>query len=271
MQVQYLGTGASEGIPGVFCQCGMCMHARLEGGKNLRRRSSMIVDKQLLIDMPADLYSQSLALKVDLSLVKNIIITHGHTDHFYPGDLRNLPPPYAITGTKVNLFGSRQVKEDFERAFNSHDLRRIREFCEFTEVSLFEPFQTDGYTITPLKARHCDGAFIYLVESKGRFMLYGLDTGFFPEETWDYLAGTTLHLVNLDCNNPTNSDTPNHMTIEDNITVKRRMFQQKSANNRTRYVASHFSHNGSLNHAQIEEKMRLHGITVAYDGLELRV
>ncbi|MCL2080918.1 MAG: MBL fold metallo-hydrolase [Oscillospiraceae bacterium] len=271
MQIQYLGTGASEGVPGVFCRCDVCHHARQEGGKSVRRRSSMIVDKLLLIDMPPDLYSQALTFKVDLSLVRNILITHAHYEHFYPAELRNMLHPHAEQSEGIRLFGSRQVKEAFEKAIDSETMRRLRARCEFTEVFLFRPFETDGYVITPLKARHCDGAYIYLIESDGRVMLYGNDTGFFPEDTWDYLAEKTINLVSLDCTNPVQNDTPNHMTMEDNITVKRRMFQQKSSNNRTRYVATHFSHSGGLSHAQIDDKMRLHGITVAYDGLELRV
>jgi phosphoribosyl 1,2-cyclic phosphate phosphodiesterase len=271
MQVQYLGTGASEGIPGVFCSCDLCHQARLEGGKNIRRRASMIVDKQLLIDIPPDLYSQALMFKVDLSLVKNILITHAHSEHFYPAELRNMLSPYTTTDKHVKMFGSKQVKAALESSMDSDTIKRLREHCEFVELSLFQPFEVDEYVITPLQARHCDGAFIYLIESGGRVMLYANDTGFFPEETWDYLAEKTIHLVSLDCNNPIQSDTANHMTMEDNITVKRRMFQQKSSNNRTRYVSTHFSHNGGLSHDQIDEKMRLHGITVAYDGLELRV
>lgn len=271
MQIQYLGTGASEGMPGIFCRCDVCVVARSEGGKNVRRRCAMVVDKKLLIDLPPDIYSQSLTLKVDLSLIENMLITHAHYDHFYPAELRNMLAPYTQRHGKVTIYGSGEIKKAFENTFDGDTLERLRGHCEFVEVSAFKPIKIGNYTVTPLKARHCTGAFIYLIELDGRVMLYGNDTGFFPEETWDYLAGKTIHLVSLDCNNPVHSDTPNHMTMEDNITVKRRMFQQKSSNNRTRYVATHFSHNGGLNHAQIDEKMRLHGITVAYDGLELRV
>lgn len=271
MQVQYLGTGASEGMPGIFCRCDVCVNARSEGGKNVRRRCSMIVDKRLLIDMPPDLYSQSLTLKVDLSVVEHVLITHTHYDHFYPAELRNILAPYAQRSSPLTFYGSSEMKKTFESTFDKDTLERLSKHCDFVEVAAFVPIKVGAYTVTPLKARHCVGAYIYMVELDGRVMLYGNDTGFFPEETWDFLAGKIMHLVSLDCNNPVHSDTPNHMTMEDNITAKRRMFQQKSSNNRTRYVATHFSHNGGLNHAQIDEKMRLHGITVAYDGLEIRV
>ncbi len=273
MQVQYLGTGASEGLPGIFCQCNICNHARKEGGKNIRRRCSMMVDKKLLIDMPPDLYSQALNFKHDISQVQYILITHTHYDHFYPAELRNMLAPYTLKPPpdKIMLYGSDEVRKTMLEVLGDDIVARLRPNLEFSLLRAFEPVQVGPYIVTPLKARHCVGAFTYIVEIGGRTMLYATDTGFFPEETWDFLAGKMIHLVSMDCNNPVFSDTPNHMTIEDNITLKRRMFQQKSSNNRTRYVATHFSHNGGLSHMQIDEKMRLHGITVAYDGLELRV
>ncbi|MCL2084440.1 MAG: MBL fold metallo-hydrolase [Oscillospiraceae bacterium] len=273
MLIQYLGTGASEGMPGVFCRCDICAHARKEGGKNIRRRSCMVIDKVLLIDMPPDIYSQALAFKVDLAAIQHCLFTHAHFDHLYPAELRNLLSPYSVSerGEPLKLYGSEEVRKSMAAALGEATVTRLRGMIEFTALREFEQTQIGPYIITPLKARHCPGALIYMIESDGRVMLYGNDTGFFPEETWDFLAGKVIHLLSLDCNNPLNSDTPNHMTIEDCITVKRRLFQQHSSNNRTRYVATHFSHLGGLSHAQLDEKMRLHGITAAYDGLELRV
>ena len=33
MKLKYLGTGASEGIPSLYCRCPVCENARKEGGK----------------------------------------------------------------------------------------------------------------------------------------------------------------------------------------------------------------------------------------------
>ena len=59
--------------------------------------------------------------------------------------------------------------------------------------------------------------------------------------------------------------------MEDNVTVKRRLFQQKSATARTRYLATHFSHTSGFLHRPLEERLRLYGIGVAYDGLEVEI
>ncbi|HPC76977.1 MAG TPA: carbon-phosphorus lyase, partial [bacterium] len=45
MEIMFLGTAAAEGWPGVFCSCDYCKKARELGGKNIRTRSSVLIEK----------------------------------------------------------------------------------------------------------------------------------------------------------------------------------------------------------------------------------
>ena len=38
MNIQFLGTGAAEGIPALFCQCPLCRKAEAAGGREIRTR-----------------------------------------------------------------------------------------------------------------------------------------------------------------------------------------------------------------------------------------
>jgi phosphoribosyl 1,2-cyclic phosphate phosphodiesterase len=273
MRIHYLGTGASEGFPAVFCQCPVCESARADGGRNVRRRSAMLIDGILLIDLPPDLLTQSVEGKLDMGALQYLLVTHTHADHFYAPELKNLRAPYTLQSARerLGIFGSAVVWEQLAQTLGAEELERLSSHLTFEELKLFTPSAVGPYTVTPLQARHGKGAFIYLIERDGHTLLYANDTGFFPEETWDYLVGRSVDLVSMDCTNPVRSDTPNHMTLEDNVTVKRRLFQQKSASVRTRYLATHFSHTSGLLHRQLEERLRLYGIGVAYDGLEMEV
>jgi phosphoribosyl 1,2-cyclic phosphate phosphodiesterase len=51
MKLLFLGTAAAEGFPGLFCNCASCREARALGGKNLRMRSSLLINEDLLIDL----------------------------------------------------------------------------------------------------------------------------------------------------------------------------------------------------------------------------
>ena len=47
MKIHYLGTAAAEGWPAVFCQCDACKAGKEMGGKNIRTRSSVLIDDEL--------------------------------------------------------------------------------------------------------------------------------------------------------------------------------------------------------------------------------
>lgn len=81
MKLRYIGTGAAEGFPGMFCQCDACVRARKTGGKNIKTRSCAILNDQVLIDLSPDIYTQSLKLGIELWKIKHLIVTHTHQDH----------------------------------------------------------------------------------------------------------------------------------------------------------------------------------------------
>ena len=54
--MKFLGTGAGEGIPNPFCTCRICEYARKHGGKDIRTRSSFMLDRHTIIDMGADFF-----------------------------------------------------------------------------------------------------------------------------------------------------------------------------------------------------------------------
>ena len=57
--MKFLGTSAGEGIPDPFCTCPICENARRVGGKELRTRSSFLLDEETIIDLGADYFAQA--------------------------------------------------------------------------------------------------------------------------------------------------------------------------------------------------------------------
>lgn len=89
MKIRYLGTAAAEGFPAVFCNCAACKAARKDIGRELRTRSQMLVNEDLLIDFPPESYYHAMRFGVDLSAVRTLLVTHSHTDHFYAQEFVN--------------------------------------------------------------------------------------------------------------------------------------------------------------------------------------
>ncbi len=270
MKLKYLGTGASEGFPGVFCQCDACKRARGLGGKNLRRRSSAVLDGRILVDIPPDLYGSSLLQGVDLSQVPNIVVTHVHEDHFYLHELSNFTEPFAhrIDGPVVRFHGSVTVRDAFDAKYGDE----LDGLVQMVTLDAFVPTRVGGHTVTALPASHGAGvSFIYLFESEGKRLLYANDTGLPSEVVWQYLQGKRLDLVSMDCTSIIGESYATHMTISDNLKLRQRLRDMGSADDATVFVATHFSHNGILMHEEIEARFAGTGVCVAYDGFEVDV
>ncbi len=96
MQLTFLGTAAAEGYPAIWCRCERCVVARARGGPNLRFRSSVLVNDDLLVDPGPDLVAASIRLGLDLANVQGVLITHLHDDHVDPTALYWRAPGFAV-------------------------------------------------------------------------------------------------------------------------------------------------------------------------------
>ena len=104
MKITYLGTGAAEGIPALFCNCEYCRGARARGGREIRSRAQTLIDGELSLDFPPDCFYHSALLGADLSAVKYLLVTHSHMDHFYAHDFILRGYKYARNMTAPALF-----------------------------------------------------------------------------------------------------------------------------------------------------------------------
>ena len=71
----------------------------------------------------------------------------------------------------------------------------------------------------------------------------------------------------MDCTMQQVKEGTNHMGIEDNVELCARLKELGCLHEGTKYVVTHFSHNGGLLHEELEERVRPYGFLVACDGL----
>jgi phosphoribosyl 1,2-cyclic phosphate phosphodiesterase len=275
MKLQYLGTAAAEGIPGLFCTCPVCEKARLHGGRNLRTRSQALVDDQLLIDFPPDTYCH-VQRGLPLPAITALLLTHAHSDHLYPLDLEMRLPGYAHAGemqtplaAPLRIFASAATRRHLEAALPAPFFES--EFFVLQTVEPYAPFQVDGYTVTGLKAAHDSATdpLIYLIQREGKTLLYANDTGWFPAETWDYLAATApkLDFASLDCTFILRDERRGHMGIQANLDTRERLRNLGCATDATLFCHHHFSHNGRLIYDEQVPLAEKVGFLVSYDGM----
>ena len=267
MKLTYLGTAAAEGFPAVFCNCDHCNEARKLKGKNIRTRSQALINDDLLIDLPADTYLHFLENDIEGDKIEYLIVTHAHSDHFYPAELLMRGGGFAnnTRHAKLKVFCS-------EASYN-----KIEKLPKSVEVSVIRPYSTTTlgkYSITALPARHMPNGepFIYVIKGD-RTVLYAHDTGYFYEEVFEYIEKNNFvfDLVSLDCTNvdiPI-SDTEGHMGFANIERVLDRLLAMGAITESTIKYVNHFSHNANPLHHLLEERAKNYGCAVAYDGCQV--
>jgi phosphoribosyl 1,2-cyclic phosphate phosphodiesterase len=142
----------------------------------------------------------------------------------------------------------------------------------------FEAVGAGDAMLIPLLADHDKGetCMIHLFGRGGRWLFYGHDTGFPPEATWAYLASWAaqhhrLDVALLDCTNGPGAGRNGHMGLPAAAEVRERLLHLGAAGPHTRFVVTHFSHNGGLLHEELVERAAPLGLEVAYDGMEIAV
>ena len=277
MKIKYLGTAAYEGIPAIFCQCETCKKARLLKGKNIRSRSQALINDDLLIDFPPDTLMHANAYDIDFARIHHCLITHSHSDHFYPEDMMIIREDYNhAPGYKLFYYAGESAYLTLDKIFKQDNMKNTG---GVELVKKFEPIKFTHYEIIPLPASHdpLSSPFIYIIKdlSDGKVLLYGNDTGYFLDETMDYIFKNIKHidLVSLDCTGALQKkwglSQGRHMSLDVNIMLFDELQKHGIIDEKTIKVANHFSHNGCAIYDEIAPVAKKDDVIITYDGLEI--
>ncbi len=280
MKYKFYGTAAAEAIPALWCECEVCKKARARGGRNIMSRSQQTVNEDLLIDFSQDTYMHVLQ-GLQLSKIHTVIITHSHADHLYPYDIaaRKIGCAYFEEEEQpLDIFVTKAGIGYIEAAFQDEGIDRNSKRFVIHEIKPFEPFMTkEGYRVTPLKANHgadSDPVF-FLIERDGKCILHGNDTGYFPEETWEYLKNHPVHidLASFDCTSINRTEDGdergNHMNLPTAVHARNNLREMGLIDDSTICIINHFSHNGRMIYDEMCEIAAKYDFLNSYDGMEI--
>ena len=272
MRLTIFGTAAAEAWPAPFCRCAACQEARRRGGPNLRSRSGALLDDDLKIDFGPDTVMQLIRAGRDLCDLKTLLFTHQHSDHIVPSELEWSGG--VFTGTPptspISVLGNEQVCTMILKEFP--DPLRLNLALQ-PPLRAFESVTTPaGDTILPLTADHVAGALVLRVtRPSGKSIFWGHDSGLYPGETLDALeAAGPVDIATFDCTyGGAPSKNRGHMGIDGVVQMRDELARRSVVTEKTKCVATHFSHNGGLLHEELIEAVLPHGILVAFDGITI--
>ncbi|MBO8415736.1 MAG: MBL fold metallo-hydrolase [Proteobacteria bacterium] len=272
MQVRFMGTAASEGIPNPFCNCEICTNARTAGGRDVRTRASVLVDEHLLIDMSPEWSAQLTREGLTARQIDMVLFTHTHPDHFNVGEFVSRAEGFACNiDSPLHVFGNDCA---IKGAFNALDGLQGERF-EFHLLAPFLSCEFNGYKITPTLANHAkhELCYNYLIEKDGRTFFYGLDSGWLPDSTFEFLKGRHIDTAVLECTyaKREGTHTANHLNFASLFEEVELLKQNGSLDDKSVVITSHVSHSGGMTHAGLCELMEEHGIVTAFDGLQVQI
>ncbi|MBQ9729775.1 MAG: hypothetical protein IJV80_03085 [Clostridia bacterium] len=283
MKIRYLGTGAAEGVPAMFCNCETCKKVRARGENEYHTRSQIYVDESVCIDFPADAYLHSVRFGVDYTKLKHLIITHSHCDHFYAHEfiLRGYKYGYGNEGT-LTIYGNAEVKKVFEECTRREMREDVKKNLQVVELKAFEPVsfgEANEYTVLPIPAQHskAEQAFVFLIEKGEKRYLHLTDSGRLSREIIAriaaYLNGKTVNLVAFDCTFlfATGGEVSRHMGLEDNLAMQRVFEEFGMVSSNTQYVITHYSHNNLPLVETLKKAQKIYGFQPAFDGLIMEI
>jgi phosphoribosyl 1,2-cyclic phosphate phosphodiesterase len=278
MKIKFLGTGAAEGVPAMFCNCDYCKHIRTLGESEFRTRSQVLIDDNISIDFPPEGYAHSLKYGINLSALKYILVTHSHMDHFYAHDFILRGYKYAtLEEDKLNIFGNAEVKKVFDECTKREMKEEVSPHISFTTCVPYSEFYFEDYRVLTLPANHSktEDALLYYIESEGKGYLHLYDTGLFDGSVFDFLKekGAKVNAVAFDCTfaEKAGGTSARHMGIEDNMILKSELLKRGIIDKNTQIYITHFSHNCNPTREHLKQIEREYSVTAAYDGLQVEI
>ncbi len=280
MKITFLGTSGANAYPEAFCNCPNCEQARQEGGRSLRKRSSLLVNDDLLIDLGPDIMTACQTQKLSLANVKYCLQTHPHSDHLDVSHFLSRSPMLGVKNAPcLNFYASLETLKFTHEAF-IHDVwpegmltaeQQSTFNCKLFPLHAFRPEKIGDYTVTAFHANHAPGlgAFLYAIEQDNHAVFYGSDTGEFPDETWAALQELNIEfdVVILEHTKGINDYFDFHLNAGQMIDHFTRMQREGIMKDNARVIATHIAHDCNPTHLSLVEYGKQHGYEIAYDGL----
>ncbi len=257
LRLTFLGTGTSQGVPVIGCDCAVCCSA---DARDRRLRTSAMVevgDKRFIIDAGPDFREQM--LREGVSHITAILLTHKHKDHIGGLDdvraLNFVDYPHEIH--TVHIYGTHDtcscVRKDYDYAFAENPYRGVPQI-ELHEFGT-EPFEIDGVEIIPIRGEH--SRFEVTGFRFGR-LAYLTDFKEIKEAELQKLQGVEVLVINTLRFEPHDS----HLSVGEALAIVERIAPKQA-------YFTHMSHDIGLHGVA---NLRLpEGVEFAYDGLKIRV
>ena len=249
MKFTFLGTGTSQGVPVITCQCEVCSSTNK---KDNRTRTSLFIQSEttsVVIDTGPDFRMQMLREKVkDLDAV---LFTHGHKDHV--AGLDDIRPFNYLLEKTIDVYAEKQVQEILKREFAyAFEEQQYPGAPQIKLKTIDEtPFDIGDIHFVPIRAMHKT---LPVLGFRVNDFTYITDANFIADEELEKIKGSKVLVLNA-----LRKETHySHFNVEQALEIVNKVNPEKA-------YFTHISHHLGL-HEEVEEELPKH-VFLAYDGL----
>lgn len=259
MEVIFLGTGTSQGVPMIACSCAVC---RSPDPRNQRTRASVhVVMDGLHVQVDAAPEFRLQCLREGVGRMDFFILTHGHADHITGmDDLRRFCD--LLGGTALTVYSTEEgiarvlaiypyaiAERPISKGYAAFNLQQMPERLEL-------PQGTIESTLLPHGGLNTLGL-VFTERSSGRKFAYYTDCKRVPSAAVALARGADAVVLDGLKDQPH----PTHMTIAEAVQVAAEIGSPRT-------WLTHLTH---LNdHAELETRLPS-TVRVAFDGLRVTV
>lgn len=253
MKVTFLGTGTSQGVPIIACECEVC---RSQNPKDNRLRTSILIESnqaKVVIDSGPDFRQQMLREKV--KSLDAVIFTHEHKDHL--AGLDEVRAFNYITKAKMPIFATERVQEALKREFAY--IFAEEKYPGIPEIEVItitdDKFSVKDIELTPIDVIH------YRLPVKAfriKDFTYITDANYISEEEKEKIKGSKIIVINA----LRREEHVSHFTFQQAIDLMHELKPEKA-------YFTHISHQLGLHNEVSKELPEF--IELAYDGLQIEI
>jgi phosphoribosyl 1,2-cyclic phosphate phosphodiesterase len=191
VEIVFLGTGTSQGVPLIACPCDVC-HS--DDSRDKRLRTSILIRKgstNVVVDSGPDFRQQM--LRENVGHLTGLVFTHEHKDHIAGMD--DIRAYNYVNQSKVDVYATNRVQDSLRREFPYvfEDLK----YPGVPEINLHTientPFQVGELVLQPLDVLHYR---LPVTAFRIDDFSYVTDANHIPESTYEKLKGTKVLVIN---------------------------------------------------------------------------